>query len=67
MMTTLDSYYWLRLAKEYSEGYDFGGGDLLRSYPDHGLQRPEFVPPISYLIAKTASIFDISHYKAGAA
>ena len=65
MMTTLDSYYWLRLAKEYSEGYDFGGGDLLRSYPDHGRQRPEFVPSISYLIAKTASIFNISHYKAG--
>ena len=65
MMTTLDSYYWLRWARAYQEGRDFGRNDSLRGYPDNRHKRPDSVPPISYLITETASILDTSHYKAG--
>ena len=65
MMTTLDSYYWLRWARAYQEGREFGVKDSLRGYPDDRHKRPDSVPPISYLITETASILDTSHYKAG--
>ena len=64
MMTTLDSYFWLRWAKEYNDGGIPQGRDRLRNFPDgKRLQHP--VPMISYLIAKVAPSFDNNYYRAG--
>ena len=64
MMTTLDSYFWLRLAKEYNAGGIPEGRDQLRNFPDSKRsQHP--IPAISYLIAKVAPSFDNNYYRAG--
>ena len=64
MMTTLDSYFWLRLAKEYKEGTIPEGIDRLRNFPD-GKRSEHRAPLISYLIAKAAPSFDNNYYRAG--
>ena len=64
MMTTLDSYFWLRWAKEYKEGGIPEGRDRLRNFPD-GKRSQHPVPLISYLIAKAAPSFDNNYYRTG--
>jgi undecaprenyl-diphosphooligosaccharide--protein glycosyltransferase len=64
MMTTLDSYFWLRWAKEYKEGTILEGKDQLRNFPD-GKRSQHPVPLISYLIAKVAPSFDDNYYRSG--
>ena len=63
MMTTLDSYFWLRWAKEYKEGAIPEGRDRLRNFPDG--KKSQSVPLISYLIAKAAPSFDNNYYRTG--
>ncbi|MEF3254237.1 MAG: hypothetical protein K6348_01530, partial [Deferribacterales bacterium] len=64
-MTTLDAYYWLRLAKEYKNG-TLGDNvtDRLRSYPDNELfpSRPNM---LVYLLAKLSGFFNGDIYMAG--
>ena len=65
MMTTLDSYFWVRWAKEYKEeGSIQKGKDLLRYFPD-GKNKQHPIPPISYLISKVAPAFEDNYYRAG--
>ena len=61
MMTTLDSYYWLRLAKEIDRGLP-GENDSLRDFPDG---KKLEAPLISVLIAAIAPLFDNNFYRAG--
>ena len=61
MMTTLDSYYWLRLAKEIDQGLP-GENDSLRNFPDG---KKLEAPLISVLIAAIAPLFDNNFYRAG--
>jgi dolichyl-diphosphooligosaccharide--protein glycosyltransferase len=61
MMTTLDSYYWLRLAREFHSGTT-GKNDPLRNFPDgKNLE----APIISILIAAVAPLFNDNFHKAG--
>ena len=64
MMTTLDSYYWIRWAKEYSSGSTPETDDSLRFFPD-GADPPKTVPPLSFLIALAAPFFQGDFYRAG--
>ncbi|MBF0343995.1 MAG: hypothetical protein HQL06_07175 [Nitrospirae bacterium] len=62
MMSALDAFYWLRLAREYKTGAYFqGDNDKLRNYPT-GLPRPERVPLLCLLIAKLSVFFDDNLY-----
>ena len=61
MMTTLDSYYWLRLAREFDSGTT-GKNDPLRNFPDGKNLK---APIISVLIAVIAPFFNDNFHKAG--
>lgn len=64
-MTTLDSYHWTRLAREYNNG-NFGKEkiDPLRAYPEIGYF-PEFPNMLVYLLGKFANFFNGDVYRAG--
>lgn len=64
-MTTLDAYYWTRLAKEYKNG-KFGDNvtDPLKTYPDSGTY-PERPNMIVFLLAKLSTFFKGDIYMTG--
>lgn len=69
MMTTVDAYFWLRWAREYSEGrLDDSGNDALRNYPDGKLRgnpvKPH-KPLLSLMLAAFSRLFGTSVYLAG--
>ena len=59
MMTTLDSYYWLRLAKVSSSTQTKSERDQLRNFPDGTHFK---LPLIAHMIAKAAPIFSNDFY-----
>jgi dolichyl-diphosphooligosaccharide--protein glycosyltransferase len=64
-MTTLDSFYWLRYAKEYNQGiYNTKDNDTLRFYPDEAPRRKP-VPMLSFLLSKVSSSFNGNYYLSG--
>ncbi|MCG6552652.1 MAG: hypothetical protein L7F77_10020 [Candidatus Magnetominusculus sp. LBB02] len=68
MMTTVDAFYWVRLAREYKDGTYYegvgGAGDKLRYFPS-GAYKPERAPLISILLAKCSGLFDGNLYLTG--
>jgi dolichyl-diphosphooligosaccharide--protein glycosyltransferase len=60
MMTTLDSYYWLRLAKISSSTQAKSERDQLSNFPDGKRFK---LPLIAHMIAKIAPIFSNDHYE----
>ncbi|ADR18040.1 STT3 domain-containing protein [Calditerrivibrio nitroreducens] len=64
-MTTLDAYYWTRLAKEFNNG-KFGDNktDPLKSYPDHDLF-PSYPSMLVFLLAKLPKLFSSDLYITG--
>jgi dolichyl-diphosphooligosaccharide--protein glycosyltransferase len=62
-VSSVDSYYWFRLAREIRDGADFEGRDPLRAYPE-GRERGG-LPAISWLIAALSPFFDGDVYRAG--
>ncbi|WP_420267053.1 STT3 domain-containing protein [Candidatus Magnetominusculus dajiuhuensis] len=68
MMTTVDAFYWVRLAREYKNGTyyatDGGTADKLRFFPTDS-SKPARVPAISVLLAKLSGMFGDNLYIAG--
>lgn len=66
VMTDSDAYLYLRYAREYREGqYNSRENDTLVYYPYHFMKRPEPVPLLSYIIARSSYFFNGNYYKAG--
>ncbi|KWT90938.1 hypothetical protein [Candidatus Magnetominusculus xianensis] len=73
MMTTVDAFYWVRLAREYKNGTYYEGPregsgvyliDTLRNFPSQFL-KPLRTPAISILLAKFSGAFDGNLYITG--
>jgi dolichyl-diphosphooligosaccharide--protein glycosyltransferase len=65
-MTTLDSFIWLRHAKEYNEGkFIIGEPDKLRYAFDFGGNNEFPIPLLSWLLAKLSVFFNGNYYLAG--
>ncbi|MBF0337412.1 MAG: hypothetical protein HQL05_06225 [Nitrospirae bacterium] len=65
IMTTLDAFYWLRLARDYKTGaYSPDPADRLRNYPD-GIPNPARLPLLCIMIAKLSVFFDDNLYVTG--
>jgi len=64
-MTTLDAYYWTRLAKEYKNG-KFGDNvtDPLKSYPDNE-PYPFYPNLLVFILAKFSGFFNNNIYMTG--
>ena len=64
-MTTLDAYYWLKMARDFDNGKL--GKDLidpLKEYPD-GAKYPEKTNLLVYLISLTHKITNLDYYRSG--
>ncbi len=73
MMTTVDAFYWVRLAREYKNGTYYEGQrepsglyviDRLRGFPSE-VYKPLRVPAVSYLLAKLSGEFGGNIYITG--
>lgn len=65
-MTTVDSFYWLRYAKEYNNGrYLSTDNDSLRYYPDNNQSYKKPVPMLSWILAKISTFTNGNYYMAG--
>ena len=64
-MTTLDAYYWLKIAKDYDNG-KLGKVDIdsLKTYPD-GEKFRNTPPMLPWLISFIHKTFDLDYYRAG--
>ncbi|KJU83743.1 oligosaccharyl transferase stt3 subunit [Candidatus Magnetobacterium bavaricum] len=63
--TTLDAFYWVRLARQYKAGtYSKDSADTLRNYPD-GIPNPARLPLLCIMIAKLSEFFDDNLYVTG--
>ena len=65
-MTTLDSFIWLRHAKEYNKGeYKYGESDKYRYAFDFNAKNVVPVPMLSWLLAKFSNFTNGNYYMAG--
>ncbi|MBF0318145.1 MAG: hypothetical protein HQL04_08210, partial [Nitrospirae bacterium] len=65
IVTTLDAFYWLRLARQYKVGaYSKDSVDPLRNYPE-GIPNPARLPLLCIMIAKLSVFFDDNIYITG--
>lgn len=64
MMTTLDSYYWIRWAELHQDGLPLSAHDSLRFFPA-GVDSPNNTPFLSLLISYASPIFGGDLYRSG--
>lgn len=64
-MTTLDAYYWLKIAKDYDNG-KLGKDEknVLKTYPD-GEKFMNTPPMLPWMISFIHKTFDLDYYRAG--
>ena len=64
MMTTLDSYYWIRWADLHRDGIPIPENDSLRFFPE-GASGPNNIPLLSLLISTASPLFGGDLYRSG--
>ncbi|MBF0566152.1 MAG: hypothetical protein HQK89_13015 [Nitrospirae bacterium] len=66
IMTTADAYYWIRFAREYTNGqYMPGGIETVRNFPEGAALKPDPIPALSFLLARLSPLFGGDIYKTG--
>ncbi|MBF0518178.1 MAG: hypothetical protein HQK92_00455 [Nitrospirae bacterium] len=66
MMTTVDAFYWIRMARDYENGrYHAGQTDPLRFFPTKGYDYPEREPLLCFLLRLVSKLTSGDLYTAG--
>ncbi|QWR76329.1 hypothetical protein [Candidatus Magnetomonas plexicatena] len=66
MMTTVDAFYWIRMARDYQNGrYHAGQTDPLRFFPTKAYDYPEKEPLLCFLLRLVSKLTSGDLYTAG--